>query len=100
VFLRRAARLLAYHVAEVVGRQVQPLRHIGHGGRADGAGLVVGVIVIEDFLEAREQVLVRLRAGPELAVVETLAVVQQQLYGRGDDQARVPVGGGSPSRSL
>lgn len=92
VFLRRAAGLLLYQVAEVVGREMQLVGTPCHGGRAEALGIVRHEIAVEQRLEACEDILVRPLARDELAVVEAVAVVEEQLDGRGDDDVAVAVG--------
>lgn len=88
VFLRRAAGLLLYQVAEVVGREMHLVGTPCHGGRAEALGIVRHEIAVEQRLEACEDVLVRPLARDELAV----AVVEEQLDGRDDDGVAVAVG--------
>ena len=63
-----------------------------HGGCAEALGIVRHEIAVEQRLEACEDVLVRPLARDELAVVEAVAVVEEQLDGRGDDGVAVAVG--------
>lgn len=92
IFLRRAAGLLLYQVAKVVGREMQLVGTPCHGGRAEALGIVRHEIAVEQRLEACEDVLVRPLARDELTVVEAVAVVEEQLDGRGDDGVAVAVG--------
>lgn len=59
VFLRRAAGLLLYQVAEVVGREMQLVGTPCHGGRVEALVIVRHEIAVEQRLETFKDVLVR-----------------------------------------
>ena len=62
-----------------------------HSGGAKGVRLVGSEVLVEDLLEAGEDVGVGFLAGYELAVVETVAVIEKQLNGRGDDDVAMRI---------
>ena len=72
------ARLGFHEVAEVVGREVQRIGKVAHGGHSLSGGEALGEIVIEQNVEALHQLAVDGFSRDELAVVEADAVVQNQ----------------------
>lgn len=94
VLLRRAARFALDQIAEVVGREVQPLGAVLHGGKPRIERLFRSEVVVQNLLETGEDVLVgNLAARDELPVVEARAVVEQHLDVVDDERAAVSVGG-------
>ena len=63
-----------------------------YGRGADALRLVGRKIAIEQFFEVYQNILVRLLAGVKLTVVESSAIVQQQLNERCDDGIAMVVG--------
>ena len=76
--LRTVARLGFHEVAEVVGREVQRIGKVAHGGHSLTGGETLGEIVVEQDVETLHELTVNGFAGDELAVVEAHAVVQNQ----------------------
>ena len=77
---RRISRSLFYHISEIVGRHAQFVGAVLDGRHTECQLELVFEIVAEQPVEADEYVRVFYLPGHELAVVESPAEIQYQLY--------------------
>ena len=94
VLLGRAARFAFDQITEVVGREAELPGAVAHRRQAERLRQVRSEVIVQDTLEAGEDVLVgNLAAREELPVVEARAVVEQHLDVVDDERAAVLVDG-------
>ena len=85
------SRLFLYHVAEIVGREMELVSAPGHRRQSQLLWFARTEIIVQQCVEAGQYIAVQDGTGGELALIETKAVVEQYLNVGNDDAPAVLV---------